>query len=185
MGIHHNQNIGCLSIMTPLKMSQKKKSHLLFSFLVRIVLFLHFIGGILFVKNIITSFHWCHLNNYTSYENKCFIVGFFIPVSSLEVFGHSIHSERRRICLGKSIQALQNDTISYHIMTIQFRGHPANRAVAYLKKTFMLVFINSCPLQKLSRQLLIRVPDQSRTHVAFSHKVQAKTFTWPDMSFYA
>ena len=42
------------------------------------------------------------------------IVGFFIPVSSLKVFGHSIHSERRRIYLGKSIQALQNDTLSYH-----------------------------------------------------------------------
>ena len=33
---------------------QNKKSHLLF------------------VKNIITSFHWFHLNNYTPYENKCF-----------------------------------------------------------------------------------------------------------------
>ena len=51
---------------------QNKKSHLLFSFLVRIVLFLHFIGGIYLSKNIITSFHWCHLNNYTPYENKCF-----------------------------------------------------------------------------------------------------------------
>ena len=39
------------------------------------------------------------------------IVGFFIPVSSLKGFGHSIHSERRRIYLGRSIQALQNDTI--------------------------------------------------------------------------
>ena len=50
---------------------QNKKSHLLFSFLVRIVLFLHFIGGIYLSKNIITSFHWFHLNNYTPYENKC------------------------------------------------------------------------------------------------------------------
>ena len=39
---------------------------------------------------------------------------FFIPVSSLKVFGHSIRSERRMIYLGKSIQALQNDTLSYH-----------------------------------------------------------------------
>ena len=51
---------------------QNKKSHLLFSFLVRIVLFLHFIGGICLSKNIITSLHWFHLNNYTPYENKCF-----------------------------------------------------------------------------------------------------------------
>ena len=42
------------------------------------------------------------------------IVGFFISVSSLKVFGHSIHSERRRIYPGKSIEALQNDTIIIH-----------------------------------------------------------------------
>ena len=51
---------------------QNKKSHLLFSFLVRIVLFFAFYRRDLFVKNIITSFHWFHLNNYTPYENKCF-----------------------------------------------------------------------------------------------------------------
>ena len=71
-GIHHDKNIWCPSIMTPSKMENKKqKSHLLFSFLVRIVLLLH-LSGDLFVKNIITSFHWFHLNNYTPYENKCF-----------------------------------------------------------------------------------------------------------------
>ena len=48
---------------------QIKNSHLLFSFLVRIVLFLYFIGGI-FVKNIITSFHWLHLNNHTPLSKK-------------------------------------------------------------------------------------------------------------------
>ena len=51
---------------------QNKKSHLLFSFLVRFMLFLHFISGIYLYKNIITSFHWFRLNNYTPYENKCF-----------------------------------------------------------------------------------------------------------------
>ena len=51
---------------------QNKKSHLLFSFLVRIVLFFHFIGRIYLSKNIIISFHWFNLNNYTPYENKCF-----------------------------------------------------------------------------------------------------------------
>ena len=35
---------------------------------------------------------------------------FFIPVSSLKVFDHSVHSERRRIYLGKSMHAY-NDTI--------------------------------------------------------------------------
>ena len=51
---------------------------------------------------------------FTWAEIEYTIVGLFIPVSSLKVFGHSIQSERRRIYLGKSIQALQNDTLSYH-----------------------------------------------------------------------
>ena len=44
---------------------QSKKSHLLFSFLARIVLFFAFYRRDLFVKNIITSFHWFHFNNFT------------------------------------------------------------------------------------------------------------------------
>ena len=69
-------------------------------------------------------------------------------------------------------------------MTIQFQGHPANRAVAYLKNLclFSSILVH---YKNFSRQSLVKVPDQSRTHMAFSHKVQAKTFTWPDMSFYA
>ena len=56
---------------------QNKKSHLSFTFLVRIVLLLFcfvffFFRRDLFAKNIITSFHWLHLNNYTPSENKCF-----------------------------------------------------------------------------------------------------------------
>ena len=74
---------------------QNKKSHLLFSFLVRIVLFLHFIGWIYLSINIITSFHWFHLNNYTPYENKCFNarnqihrVEFFTRVNSVCIKMH-------------------------------------------------------------------------------------------------
>ena len=51
---------------------QTKKSHLLFSFLVRIVLFLHFIGEFYLSKLPFISFHLLHLNNYTPYKNKCF-----------------------------------------------------------------------------------------------------------------
>ena len=50
---------------------QNKKSHLLFSFLVYCGFFA-FHRRDLFVKNIITSYHWFHLNNFTLYENKCF-----------------------------------------------------------------------------------------------------------------
>ena len=31
----------------------------------------------------------------------------------------------------------------------------------------------------------LKVPNQYRTHMTFSYKIQAKTYTWPDMSFYA
>ena len=74
--------------------------------------------------------------------SQLIIVGIFIPVSSLKVFGHSIHSEKRRIYLGKSIQALQNDTIiiswvfSFRVIQPTVRWHTF--------KTFMFVFINSC-----------------------------------------
>ena len=53
-----------------IKDGQKKKNHLLFSFLVKIVSFC--ISSAEFVKNMIKSFHWHHLNNCTPYENKCF-----------------------------------------------------------------------------------------------------------------
>ena len=33
---------------------------------------MHLYQGHFFVKNIITLFHWRHLNNCTPYENKCF-----------------------------------------------------------------------------------------------------------------
>ena len=42
------------------------------------------------------------------------IVGFFIPVSSLKVFGHSIHSERRRIHLGDKYKLFRMTPLSYH-----------------------------------------------------------------------
>ena len=60
----------------------------------------------------------CKFYFFEKIYNITAIVGFFIPVSSLKGFGHSIHSERRRIYLGKSIQAWHH----YHIMGIQFQG---------------------------------------------------------------
>ena len=81
-------------------------------------------------------------SDFGDFASSSAIVGFFIPVSSLKVFGHSIHSERRRIYLGKSIQALQNDTIiiswvfSFRVTQPTVRWHTF--------KSFMFVFINSC-----------------------------------------
>ena len=65
-----------LSIFDGVIDGQNKKSHLLFSFSVRIVIVLHFMGRIYLSKislhHFIPAFHWLHLNNYTAYENKCF-----------------------------------------------------------------------------------------------------------------
>ena len=41
-------------------------------------------------------------------------MGFFIPVSSLKVFGHSIHSERRRIYLGDRCKLYRMTPSSYY-----------------------------------------------------------------------
>ena len=82
---------------------------------------------------------------------------FFIPVSSLKVFGHSIHSERRRIYLGKSIQALQNDTIiiswvfSFRVIQPTVRWH----------QNFLCLFSSILVHHKnFSRQSVIKVPNQ-------------------------
>ena len=111
-------------------------------------------------------------------------VGFFIPVSSLKVFGHSIHSERRRIYLGKSIQALQNDTIiSYHGYSVsgsfsqQCGGIPLK--LLCLCSSLFLFIIKTFRDSWLLKYLI------NKELMTFSNKIQAKTFTWPDMSFYA
>ena len=57
--------------MTPSKMGKTKNLTFLFLFLVRIVLFLHFMGGI-YLSEILIPFFWHHLNNYTPYQVKCF-----------------------------------------------------------------------------------------------------------------
>ena len=67
------------------------------------------------------------------------IVGFFIPVSSLKVFGHSIHSERRRIYPEKSIQSF-TEWHHCHIMVIQFQSHPA-KVQWHTLKTFIAFYV--------------------------------------------
>ena len=70
-------------------------------------------------QTVFTIFCFQKMFKMTKLVPQCFILPiehyysgiFFIPVSSLKVLGHSIHSERKRIYQGKSVQALQNDTI--------------------------------------------------------------------------
>ena len=79
----------------------------------------------------------------------------------------------------KSIQAFQNDTIiiswlfSFRVIYLTVQWHSF--------KTFMFVFITSSSSQKLFCQ----VPNQYRSLMTFRNKIQAETFTWPDMLFYA
>ena len=88
------------------------------------------------------------------------IVGFFIPVSSLKVFGRSIHSERRMIYLGKSIQALQNDTIiiSWICSGVSQQCHGIPLKVSCLFSSSLDHYKN------FSRQSVIKVSNQNRTH---------------------
>ena len=58
------------------------------------------------------------------------ITFFFFQMGTINS-DHSIHSKRKMIYLGKSIQALQNDTLSYHDYSISESSSP-NCTVAYL-----------------------------------------------------
>ena len=96
---------------------------------------------------------------------------FFIPVSSLKVFGHSIHSERR-IYLGKSIQALQNDTLSYHDYSVSGSSSQHCSGIPFkFLCLFSSIFVH---YKNFPEQWLL--PNQYRTHMTFSHKIQAKIF---------
>ena len=87
------------------------------------------------------------------------IVGFFIPVSSLKVFGRSIHYERRRIYLGKSIKALQNDTIIiYHGYSVL--GSPSQQCGGIPLKLLCLFSSILVHHKNFSRQSVIKVPNQ-------------------------
>ena len=120
------------------------------------------------------------LKAYRFEYRKHVIVGFFIPVSSLEVFGHSIHSERRRIYPGKSIQALQNDTI---IISWSFRTS-SQSAVAYFKNLLCLFSSFLFLYKSFTRYLIIKYLINVKPKTS-SHKIQTKFFTWPNMLFYA
>ena len=110
------------------------------------------------------------------------IVGFFISVSSLKVFSHSIHSERRRIYPGKSIQALQNNTIIiswlFSFKIIQPRCSGILLKLLCLFSSFLFHY-KTFTRYSIIKYLINVKPITSR------HKIQAKTFTWPNMSFYA
>ena len=108
------------------------------------------------------------------------IVGFFISVSSLKVFGHSIRSERRRIYPGKSIQALQNNTITilwlFSFRIIQPRCSGILLKLLCLFSSFLFHY------KTFTRYLFIKYLIIVKP-ITSSHKIQAKTFTWPTCHF--
>ena len=87
----------------------------------------------------------------------------------------SFHSFWEEDDLSSEINTSFSEWHRYHIMTIQFQGHPASSAVAYLKNFY--VYEN---FQRLS---VMKVPNQYRIPMTSSHKIQAKTITWPNMHF--
>ena len=75
-------------------------------------------------------------------------------------------------------EGVVHSCLQYQIMNILFQGHPFSSAVAY--------FQNFCFIKILFiSRLVIKVPNRYRILMTFSHRIQANTFTWPDMSFYA
>ena len=73
--------------------------------------------------------------------------------------------------------------ISYHDYSVL--GLSSQQCSGIPEKLLCLFSSILVHYKNFSRQSLIKVPNQSSTHMTFSHKIQAKTFTRPDMSFYA
>ena len=115
--------------------------------------------------------------------NIDFYSGIFISVSAFNDFCHSIHSERRRICLGKSMQTLQNDTI---IISWLFSFRVIQPTVQwYTLKLLCLFSLLSFILKTFRGSWLLKyLINTQRTRMTFSYKIHVKTFTWPNMSFY-
>ena len=116
---------------------------------------------------------------------KLFIIiysGIFYSCQFIRSF-RPFHSFWEEDDLSGEINASFTKWHHYHIMTIQFQGHPVNSAVATLK-TFYVCFHQFLPITKTFRGNRLLKYLINLELVAFSHKVQAKTFIWPDMSFY-
>ena len=119
------------------------------------------------------------LQNCVRHVNAVFIVGFFIPVSSLKVFGHSIHSERKRIYLRDQYMLFKMTPLSYHDYSVSgSSGQQCSGIPLKLLYLFSSILVHH-------KKHFCKVPNQYRSHMTFSNKIQAKTLTWPDMSFYA
>ena len=82
--------------------------------------------------------------------------------------------------MGDQYKLFRMTPLSYHDYSVSFRVIQAT-VHWHTFKTFMFIFINSSSSQKLFCQ----VPNQCRSLMTFRNKIQTKTFTWPDMSFYA
>ena len=111
----------------------------------------------------------------------CIIVGFFIPVSSLKVFSHSIHSERRRIYLGDQYKLFRLTPLSYHDYSVSGSSTQQCSGIGLPLKLLCLFSSLLVP----HKNFFCQVPNKYRSLMTFRNKIQAKTFTWPDMLFYA
>ena len=116
------------------------------------------------------------------YTNKDYSGFFFIPVSSLKVFDHFIHSKRKKIYLGESIQALQNDTSSYHDYSVAESSSQLYSGIP-LTKLYLFSSIH-VHYKNFQGSRLFKYLNQYNSQTS-SHKIQAKTFTWPNVLFHA
>ena len=129
----------------------------------------------------LTSIAWMAVEAFNMYVSfvQVAIVGFFIPVSSLKVFGHSIPSERSRIYLGDQYKLFRMTPLSYHDYSVS--GSSILQCSGIPLKLLCLFSSLIVP----HKNVFCQVTNQYRSLMTFRNKTRAKTFTWPDMLFYA
>ena len=96
-------------------------------------------------------FLYCNLKGLT-------IVGFFILVSSLKVFGHSIHSERRGFILENQYKLYRMTPLSYHGYSVL--GSSSQQCGGIPLKLLCLLSSIHVHHKNFSTQSVIKVPNQ-------------------------
>ena len=99
---------------------------------------------------------------------------FFIPVSSSKVFGHSIHYERRRIYLGNQYKLYIITPLSYHEYSVSESS--SQQCIGIPLKLLCLFSSILVHHKNFSRQSLIKVPNQYRTHDFFQWQDTSQNF---------
>ena len=111
------------------------------------------------------------------------IVRFFFHFCQFIISFRSLHSFWKEEDLSREINTSFTE---WHIIILWLFSFRIIQSMVqwHTFKTSMFVFIFSCSLQNFTRYSIIKYLINVKP-ITSSHKIQAKTFTWPNMSFYA